>query len=215
MEEKMRIIDISLTITPQMPVWPGDPTVQLERVHKIEEGSNSNVSRLGLSVHTGTHVDAPVHFLPGAKSIETLPLDALVGPVQVILINKDSGPIQADDFEKAGIKPGVERLLIKSRNSNYWLDREQVFHTDFLAVGVNGAQYLVKKGIRLVGIDYLSISPFKQSRPTHEALLKAGIVILEGVDLLEVEPGDYMLYCLPLKLGGSDGAPARAILTAD
>lgn len=208
----MKIIDISLTIAPGLVVWPGDPAVKLERVRKIEEGANSNVSRLDISVHTGTHVDAPFHFLNGAASVEKLPLEVLVGNVQVVEIDKVTGVITGEDLQKAGVHPGIERLLIKTRNSSYWSEKDSVFHTDFLALGVNGAEYVVQCGIRLVGIDYLSISPYKASRPTHEALLKAGVVILEGLNLNEVAVGEYLLCCLPLKLEGSDGAPARAIL---
>ncbi len=211
----MQYYDITLTINPAMPVWPGDPQVTLERVSKIEEGANANVSQMSMSVHTGTHMDAPVHFLPGAKSIDTLPLDTLIGPAQVIRLPDNIATITAEVLEKAGIGEGVERLLIKTRNSAYWANPKDAFKPDFLAVEADGAAYLVKRGVKLVGIDYLSIAPFKRSRPTHEILLKAGMVILEGADLSAVAPGFYQLICLPLKLGGSDGSPARAVLISD
>jgi arylformamidase len=198
-----------------MPVWPGDPQVVLERVSSIEEGANANVSKISMSVHTGTHMDAPVHFLQGGKSIDTLPLEILIGPAQVIRLPDSVETITAGILEKAGIREGVERLLIKTRNSTYWTNPDDDFKTDFLAVEADGAAYLVKRGVKLVGIDYLSIAPFKRSRPTHETLLKAGMVILEGADLSAVPAGFYQLICLPLKLGGCDGSPARAVLIAE
>jgi arylformamidase len=210
-----RIIDITLMVTPDMPVWPGDPNVILERVSKIEEGSNANVSRMAMSVHTGTHMDAPYHFVPEGKTIETLPLEVLIGTVQVVELPSTCNLITASIIKEAGIGAGVERVLFKTRNSAYWLQTNIPFQTGFIGVSVDGAELLVSSGIRLVGIDYLSIAPFKQSRPTHVALLKAGMVILEGVDLSKVSPGYYQLICLPLKLAGSDGSPARAVLVEE
>jgi arylformamidase len=211
----MKFYDITLTIKPSMPVWPGDPKVTLERVSKIEEGANANVSKISMSVHTGTHMDAPVHFLQGGKSIDTLPLEALIGPAQVIQLPDSVETINAAVLEQAGIAQATERLLIKSRNSAYWINPDDSFQTGFLAVEADGAAYLVERGVKLVGIDYLSIAPYKRSRPTHEVLLKAGMVILEGADLSAVPAGFYQLICLPLKLGGSDGSPARAVLIGE
>jgi len=210
----MKIYDISLTITPELPVWPGDPKVVLERIYKIEEGANANVSRMDLGVHTGTHVDAPHHFVHGAKTIEQLDLEVLIGPVQVVALPETVTTITAAVLEQAGLHPHCQRVLFKTRNSAYWTQPVQRFQTDFVGIDEGGARWLVEHGLRLVGIDYLSIAPFKKSRPTHEALLEAEMIVLEGVNLSEVPAGDYTLYCLPLKLGGSDGAPARAILTA-
>ena len=211
----MEIIDISLTITNGMVVWPGDPQVKRERVSKIEEGAHANVSRLEMSVHTGTHLDAPYHFVHGAKTIESLPLDVLIGPVQVIQIADDVDLITADVISNAGIAAGTTRILFKTRNSAYWLKPVQTFEKDFVAVSEDGAQVLVGMGIRLVGIDYLSIAPFNDGVPTHQVLLKNEIVVLEGVDLNGVPAGFYSLICLPPKLGGSDGSPARALLLKD
>ncbi len=208
----MKIHDISLTVTPALPVWPGDPSVVLERVSKMEEGEHNNVSRLALSVHAGTHVDAPYHFIADGKTIESLALDALVGPAQVIELPADCYLISADDLKAAGIAEGVERLLLKTRNSAYWTQPGLPFQKEFTAVSPDGAAYLLERGIKMVGIDYFSIAPFGDSIPTHRALLGAEVVVLEGIDLSAVPAGFYQLYCLPLKLGGSDGAPARAIL---
>jgi len=210
----MKIFDITLPISPQMPVWPGDPAVQIERVSKIEKGDNANVSHLSLSVHTGTHVDAPFHFLSYGVVLDQVPLDLFVGSAYVAEF-PDVDLITSKDFEGAGIPNDVERLLLKTRNSEKWASGVTQFQVDFTAISPDAAQYLVDQGIKLIGIDYLSIAPYKQSRPTHEILLEAGVAILEGVDLSEVPEGKYTLYCLPLKLEGVDGAPARAILVED
>jgi arylformamidase len=208
----MKIYDISLPISPAMPVWPGDPPVVLEQVSSMDAGAHDNISRLGCSVHTGTHVDAPHHFLNDHRTVDALSLDVLNGPAQVIQIPEDVGLITADILEKAAIPSGTLRLLLKTRNSRLWERREKEFVKDFVGISVDGAEWLVRTGMKLVGIDYLSIAPYKQSIPTHQVLLKPGMIILEGVDLSAVSPGIYDLYCLPLKLVGSDGAPARAIL---
>lgn len=210
----MKIFDITISIHPQMPVWPGDPAVQLGRVAKIEEGANANVSHLSLSAHTGTHVDAPYHFLGHSPlTVELLPLEILTGPAVVLHLPETVHLVTAEVLEACRIPPRTRRLLLRTRNSNYWKMGEMDFKTGFVGIDVGAANFLVARGIRLIGIDYLSIAPYKNSRPTHEALLKAGMVILEGVNLADVEAGRYTLTCLPLKLVGADGAPARAILT--
>ncbi len=208
----MRIYDISLPIMPGMPVWPGDPGVVLERVAKMEDGSESNVTYLSLSAHTGTHVDAPYHFLGGdALPVDQLPLKLLTGRTYVLdLPSVDL--ITASVLERADIPPRTRRLLFKTRNSGYWSKPGLPFQTQFVAVSPDGAQHLVDRGVKLVGVDYLSVAPFNNSTPTHQVLLKAGVVILEGLDLSGVTQGRYTLHCLPLKLVGCDGAPARAIL---
>lgn len=208
----MKIFDISLTVTPELPVWPGDPPIVLERVSKMEEGEHNNVSRISAGVHIGTHVDAPYHFIADGKTIEQLPLEALVGPAQVVELPLDVRLIGASDLERTGIETGMERVLLKTRNSQFWGQPGLPFQKDFTAIAPGGAAYLVERGVRLVGIDYFSAAPFGDSVPTHRALLGAELVILEGIDLSQVPAGRYQLYCLPLKLGGSDGAPARAIL---
>jgi arylformamidase len=208
----MKIYDISLPISPEMPVWPGDPAVILEQVSSMDAGAHDNVSRMGCSVHTGTHVDAPHHFLNDHRTVDALSLDVLTGPVQVIQIPVDVGLITAEVLEEAAVPSGTLRLLLKTRNSRLWEHSPAEFARDFVGVSEDGAEWLVRSGVKLVGIDYLSIAPFNQSVPSHRVLLKPGVVILEGLDLSGVSPGLYTLYCLPLKLVGSDGAPARAIL---
>ena len=207
----MKIHDISVGITPAMPVWPNNPPVSLERVNKIEEGANSNVSRLALGVHTGTHVDAPVHFVPGAAGVEALPLSVLIGRCLVIHLAR-THRITADDLAGALIPPSTRRLLIKTRNSSYWAKGDPEFHTDYVAIDPSGAQWLVDQRVELVGVDYLSVAPWKETKVTHEILLQAGLVVVEGLNLSKIKPGRYELTCLPLKLVGSDGAPCRAVL---
>jgi arylformamidase len=208
----MKIIDISLEITPGMPVWPGQEPVVLERHQKIEDGANANVSFFAASTHTGTHVDAPYHFLPDGTTVDQLPLDVLVGAAQVVQIPSNALVINEEVIDSLKLEPVVDRVLFKTTNSDFWRRPEDPFNKHYIGVDESGAEALVKRGVKLVGIDYLSVSPFKKSRPTHEVLLGAGVVILEGLNLTNVSVGKYMLYCLPLKLKGVDGAPARAIL---
>jgi arylformamidase len=209
----MRTYDISLTITPELPVYPGDPAIVLERIAKIEDGASSNLTHLSMSVHVGTHVDAPFHFLGGnASTAESLPLNLLIGRAYVLSLPDNIDQITTSDLQQAEIPPRTRRLLLKTRNSKLWLRKEKKFQTNFVGLNSEAAQYLVNRGIKLVGIDYLSVAPFHQGEATHRILLKAGVVIVEGLNLSEVSQGRYTLYCLPLKLAGSDGAPARAIL---
>jgi arylformamidase len=207
----MHTYDITLPISKELPVWPGDPPFEIRHIDSIAAGGNTNTSWISMSAHTGTHVDAPDHFLNNGKTIESLPLNVLSGRVYVLHLPK-AKVITADMLKEAEIPPRTRRVLFKTCNSNHWSNGENDFQTDFVGLGEDGARYLVDRGFKLVGIDYLSIAPYKQSRPTHEILLKAGMVIVEGLDLSQVSAGRYTLYCLPLKLAGSDGAPARAIL---
>jgi arylformamidase len=209
----MRTYDISLTISPSLPVWPGDPPISLERIQKIEDGANSNVTRMDMGVHVGTHVDSPSHFLgAGYETVEQLSLRVLTGRAYVLHLHDDVSVVNATVLSKADIPPRTRRLLIRTHNSQYWAQNTPDFQTGFVGIDASGAQFLVDRGVKLIGIDYLSISPYHNSRPTHEILLKAGMVIVEGLDLSQVSQGRYTLFCLPLKLAGSDGAPARAIL---
>jgi arylformamidase len=211
LEEEMHIYDITLTLSPEIPTWPGDPPLILERFDKLENGDNTNTTHIQMSAHTGTHVDAPYHFLATGKGVDQLSLKILTGRVYVLHLPQVK-LITSELLQKAEIPPRTRRLLIKTDNSNLWSKGVREFQTDFAALSEDGAEHLVKRGVKCVGVDYLSVAPYKQSRPTHEILLKAGVVIIEGLDLSTVTQGRYMLYCLPLKIRGADGAPARAIL---
>lgn len=207
----MRTYDITLTISNDLVVWPSDSPVELARVEKMEDGAHANVSRINMGVHTGTHVDAPYHFVADGETVEFLSIRALTGRAYVLHL-PDTDVITADVLSRANIPPRTKRVLFRTRNSDQWVNPTSNFYEDFVAISSDGAEYLVQKGVKLVGVDYLSVAPFKDSVPTHQILLKAGIVVVEGLDLSEVAQGRYTLYCLPLKLKGSDGAPARAIL---
>ncbi len=208
-----RIYDITVTITNDLPVWPGDPKVWLERFSKIEAGESANVSRVSMSVHSGTHMDAPYHFIPQGRTIDALPLETLIGPAQVVQVPDEVSVINRQVVLGCGIKAGMERVLFKTRNSQFWPGKE--FRTDFVGIDEGGAKALVEMKLRLVGIDYLSIAPYDDSRPAHEVLLSSEIAVLEGCDLTQVKPGFYTLLALPTKFGGADGAPVRAVLVED
>ncbi len=207
----MRVIDISVAISPLMHIYPGDPTVEIQPASEIAKGDSNNSSRLIMGSHTGTHVDAPRHFIEDRLSIDRLPMDVLVGKAYVAEILTTS-QISVSDLEKAKIPPGTKRVLFKTVNSKLiWKAKE--FQPDFISLSSEGAKWLVQNGIRLVGIDYLSIEKFRSpDHEVHHTLLDANVVILEGLNLTGVSPGEYTLCCLPLKISGGDGAPARAVL---
>lgn len=206
----MDYIDVTVPIRPGMPVYEGDPSVRLERLVSIAAGGVCNLSRLDFGVHSGTHVDAPLHFIDGAPGAEATPLEALIGDAFVVDATLVSGDIDAKALARLEVPNGCERVVFKTTNSGLW-DRD-VFSREFVGLTGDAARELVRRGVRLVGIDYLSIAPFADPAPTHLALLKAGVVILEGLDLRRVQPGRYRLTCLPLLIEGADGAPARALL---
>lgn len=211
LEVSMHTYDISLPLSSDLPVWPGDPPFVRRLISALAQGGNTNTSFLEMSAHMGTHVDAPNHFLGDQRTIDHLPLSILCGRVYVLHLPKVD-LVTASILENSEIPPRTRRILIKTRNSDCWAGKEKEFQKDFVGLSPDAAQYVVDRGFKLIGVDYLSVAPYKQSRPTHEILLKAGIVIVEGLDLSAVSQGRYSLYCLPLKLVGSDGAPARAML---
>ena len=210
----MHIYDVTLSVSPSLPIWPGDPAIELEQIESMDKGAHNNVSRLSASVHLGTHVDAPHHFLNDGRTVEQLPLDVLTGPCYVAQLPDDMDTITAEALEGIPLAYRTTRLLFGTRNSHWWAAGQTEFQTDFVAITEDGAEWLVEHGIRLVGVDYLSVAPYGDSVPTHRVLLTAGVIILEGLNLSEVPRGFYDLYCLPLKLEGSEGAPARTILIA-
>lgn len=199
------VYDISVPINSDMHIYHGNPGMSLARHESIADGAHANVSRLELGVHSGTHVDGPLHFIDGAAGTEALSLEAMVGPARVI----DATAIETDLDETAlrSLPLGdAERVLLKTKNSDLW-DLPEFTH-DFIRLTGPGARFVIDQGVRLIGIDYLSIGDVE----AHQELLRAGIVALEGLDLRAVEPGVYELICLPIRLEGSDGAPCRAIL---
>ncbi|MBT3321440.1 MAG: cyclase family protein [Anaerolineae bacterium] len=208
----MTIYDISLPISANLPVWEGDPAIQLEKVISMDEGADANVSRLSAGVHIGTHVDAPHHFLNDGRTVENLSLDILTGVAYVLYLAEDVDAVDAAILASASIPKNRSRLLIRTRNSQQWLQKSPKFIRDFVAITPDGAEWLVANDIKLIGVDYLSVAEFQNPIPTHQILLRAGIIVIEGCDLSQVPEGEYGLYCLPLKLVGSDGAPARTIL---
>ena len=208
----MTIIDISLTISPDIPTWPGDPGLELTRSESMDEGAHVNVTHLSTSVHLGTHVDAPHHFLNDGRTVEQLPLEVLTGPCYVVQLPDGVEAITSEVLDRTEIAPDMKRILFGTKNSHLWARGVKEFQTDFVAITEDGAEWIVEHGIQLVGVDYLSVAPFGDSTPTHSILLKASVVVVEGLNLSKVMRGFYDLYCLPLKIAGSDGAPARAIL---
>jgi arylformamidase len=202
--------DISVPIEPGTPIFEGDPAFRVELAASMAAGDICNVSRLELGAHTGTHLDAPSHFLDGAPASEAIPLDACIGPAWVVDGTRLNRTIGAADIDGLDIPPDETRLLFKTPNSELW--GKPGFQARFIALDGGAATRLVEHGVRLVGIDYLSIAPFGDPVATHRALLGAGVVILEGTDLREVEPGPVELLCLPIRLIGSDGVPARALM---
>ncbi|HEY6804453.1 MAG TPA: cyclase family protein [Pyrinomonadaceae bacterium] len=209
----MPIFDLTVPLMNDMPTYPGDPGVQVTDWYSLAHGDSANVTRLNFGAHTGTHIDAPAHFISGAAPSEQLPLDVLIGEVVVVEVPNEA--LSIDKEFVAQHAAGAERVLFKTRNSSFWQDHPHEFQEDFTYLELGAAEYLAQHGTKLVGIDYLSIEQFGQKdHPTHVALLSHGIVIVEGLNLSAVGPGLYELICLPLRIrsGQGDGAPARAIL---
>jgi len=202
----MEILDVSIPIRTRMPIYPANPGVALRRIDAIADGAVANVSAVDLGAHTGTHVDAPNHFLDGAGGVDTVALAPLIGPAVVVDATAVDKTLDAAAVAAAGMPAGAERVLFKTRNSQLWEQDE--FSEDFVSFDASGARALLDAGVRLVGIDYLSVG----DPGAHRALLGADVAVVEGLDLRAVEPGPYQLVCLPLKLVGSDGGPARAVL---
>jgi arylformamidase len=206
---KKRFYDITMTIENGMLSWPSDGPVRIEKIRSMDNGERLNLSRLDMSAHTGTHVDAPVHFIQEGSGIESVPLDILIGPAAVVHL-PGVREIGAGELKAAGIPPDTQRLLLKTENGK--LLGQKQFKKDYSFFTLEGAQYIIDSGVRLVGIDYLSIAAYGSGEAVHQALLGEGIVIIEGVDLREVSAGPYNMIALPLKIDGCDGAPARVVL---
>lgn len=206
--ENRKIYDVTATIRSPMPTWPGDPAFERVLTHSIAGGDSADVSVIRMGSHTGTHIDAPSHFLAGAPTVDELPIDVLVGKAAVFEFGVETQITRAD-LEVLNLD-GRERVLFKTRNSSLW--KSDDFTPDFVYIATDAAEYLVDRGVKLVGIDYLSIGEYKSGAQVHRILLENGAVIVEGLDLSMVEPGVYELICLPLKIQDADGAPARVLL---
>jgi arylformamidase len=204
------IVDISLPLRSKMPTWPGSVGLTLTQTQSIASGGQANVSRLDTDVHMGTHVDAPRHFLADGATVEAMALDHLIGPAWVSHLPGIQA-VTASDLEAADIPAGTRRLLLRTENSVRWATDTE-FRSDFVALTGDAARWVVDRGIRLVGIDYLSVQRFDDGPETHRILLEACVIVLEGLNLAGVTPGAWELICLPLRLVGADGAPSRAVL---
>lgn len=211
----MKIYDISLPISPTMPVWPGDPPVQLTQVSSISLGDSANVSRIDMGVHCGTHIDAPKHFIDDGITMDKILLEKLVGKVLVIEIDHEENVISDVVLKQHPNRLLLEKaskVIFRTKNSILWNESPTAFRQDYVGINTAGAIYLSQLGLDLIGIDYLSIAPYEETLQPHQILLNSEIVLLEGLNLSGVPGGLYDLYCLPLSLPGCEGSPARAIL---
>lgn len=207
-----RIYDISVPIRSGGLVYPGNPEIEIRLQQAVARGAGANVSSIHFGSHTGTHADAARHFFDDGETVDTIPLDRLIGPALLLSFPDDVRAVSAGDLRKHDIK-GHKRILLRTRNSALLSQRE--FVGDYTYLAPDGGQYLVDNGVELVGIDYLSIEQFHSGHhETHRTLLAKSVVILEGLDLSVPAPGVYQLICLPLRIEGCDGAPARAVLIA-
>ncbi len=206
---KTEYIDITLPIKPGMLRWPGDALVRFNKIKVMKKGAKNNLSSISLGSHTGTHMDAPLHFFAAGKSLDRMPIEAVVGPARVLEIrNKEC--VNAEELKRFNIRKG-ERLLLKTGNSGFI--KQGKFRKSFIYISHSAAKYIVSRGVRTLGIDYLSVGGFKKDgTEVHRILLGAGIWLIEGLDLSKVKPGKYYLFCLPLKTVGLEGAPARVVV---
>lgn len=206
----MKIYDITVPISNDLPVYPGDPPIEIRRTQSLENGDIARVSHLSFSTHIGTHIDPPYHFMRDGMKLDQLPLDVLIGPARVV----DAGDVSAIDWsivDRLDLR-GVTRVLFKTRNSRFWAESSH-FRTDFTYLETEAARALVDLGVRLVGIDYLSVERCDFDQPTtHWTLLGNNVIVVEGLDLTGIDPGDYELICLPLRIKDGDGGPARVVL---
>ena len=209
MKNEGKWIDVSVPIRNEMVVYPGDPPVSLTRVRDADKGDHATVSVLAFSIHSGTHMDAPLHFFPSAMSIDKVPLSLLIGKARIIDI-EDEESIKREDLMRYSINEG-DRILFKTRNSRLW--KKPVFIDNYVHLSIEAALYLAARKVGLVGIDYVSVGGFSGNGiEVHRILLQAPVWLLEGLDLSSVEPGEYDMVCLPLKIDGAEAAPARVLL---
>jgi len=208
----MKIYDLTVPIHTTMAVWPGDPKVSNGLESSIKAGNDANITKIQMSAHTGTHIDAPFHFVDDGISIDQLDLDLLIGEAEVIEIDHDVKMITSSTLAELGKVKWPMRILFKTNNSQKKLIENPEFSKDFVSLSVDASEFLIANGVKLIGIDYLSIAPFENGDQTHVVLLENEIIVIEGLNLKEVNPGVYQLIALPIKLQGADGAPARVVL---
>ena len=210
MPRATRLIDVSVLLRPGIPTYPGNYPFEFEPVKRIAKGDSANVSKILMGTHSGTHVDAPKHFLDDKPGVDAMPLDLLIGRARVIDVPVRGGITEAH-LAASGLREDL-RVLLRTPNSALW-NSHQGFREDYTYVSEGAARYLVEQGVKVVGVDYLSVEQYhKPGAPAHHALLGNGVIIIEGLDLSEAEPGQYEMYCLPLRIEGADGAPARVVL---
>ncbi len=208
----MKIFDVTVPIKNFMPVWPGDPQVNNQLFSSIEKGEEANVTSIQMSAHTGTHIDAPIHFVKTGSTIEALSLSTLMGEVEIVEIDILLPQIDSLTLKELKRSQWPQRLFFKTNNSFLRLLEKDYFYENFTALLPDAAEYLIQKGVKLVGIDYLSIAPFANGSETHIKLLEKDVIVIEGLNLADISPGIYDLIALPILLEGADGAPARVLL---
>ncbi|MCB0704351.1 MAG: cyclase family protein [Saprospiraceae bacterium] len=206
-----QLIDISNPLHPDLPVWPGSHGIHIHRILDQEKGDAATVSRLDIDIHSGTHIDAPLHFVKNGATTEEIPLDKLNGPCRVADL-RGIPIITHRHLEALRLPSNTRKLLLKTDNSEKWTDLRHTFDKDYAAISQEAAQWVVDQGIELIGIDYHSIQRFSDPIDTHVTLLKNKVVILEGLNLKSIQSGPYRLWCLPVRILGVEGAPARAVL---
>jgi arylformamidase len=210
----MPIYDVSVALSADTPTYPGDPSISISQFLSLANGDPANVSVFYFGAHSGTHVDAPAHFIAGGGRVNSLPLETLIGSAQVVEVPPTVDTITAEFITKH-CNTGETRYLFKTRNSSFWENNATGFRSDYTSLEPEAARELARMGVKLVGIDYLSIEKFgAETFETHHTLLSQGIVIVEGLDLRQISSGVYELICLPLRISGGsgDGAPARVVL---
>jgi len=214
----MNIFDTSMPIRSDMPVWPGDPSVTLSQLSAINEGASANTSQIQMCVHTGTHIDAPKHFLDNGKTIDQIPLEKLVGEAIVLTIEDQEDVISAAVLQKhpdSKFLSTTRKVLFKTSNSKRLHTDPTTFYQDYVGIDTSGAEFLSQFDLDLIGVDYYSVATFNETRAPHQIFLRQEIVLLEGIDLTDVSGGLYRIICLPLNIAGCEGAPARVILTSE
>jgi arylformamidase len=207
-----KYIDVSVPVSSNLPRWPGSPEINFQKNLDLNKGDIATDTTLHFSVHTGTHVDAPLHFIRDGKSVDQMNLDVLMGKAYVAVLSDTVESITSDVLDKISLPKKTKRLLLRTRNSHLWKTNGSEFQPDFVGLTSDAAQWVVDRGIQLIGVDYLSVQRYADGPETHQILLKAEVTIIEGLNLTEISEGLYELICLPIKLQGIEGAPARAIL---